>query len=60
MYAMSGMIQMKTPERSHTSRKPQLYGPFAQKSFYLLWIERHTQINYVMSHDVMTSYQDVM
>ena len=30
------------------------------QSFYLLWIERHTQINYVMSRDVMISYRDVM
>ncbi len=52
--------QLKTPERSRTSRDPQLYSPFAPKSFCLLRIERHTQINYVMSRDVMTSYHDVM
>ncbi len=51
---------MKTPERSHISRDPQLYSPFAQKSFCLLWIERHTQINYVMSRNVMTSYCHVI
>ncbi len=35
---------MKTPERSRTSRVPPLYSPFAQKSFCLSWIERHTQM----------------
>ncbi len=54
------LLLMKTPERSRTSRDPQLYSPFAPKSFCLLQIERHTQINYVMSRDVMTSYRDVM
>ena len=37
-------VNMKTPERSHTSRTPKLYSPFAPKSFFLLWIETHTQI----------------
>ncbi len=50
---------MKTPERSRTSRVPPLYSPFAQKSFCLLWIERHTQMHYLMAHDVMTSYRGV-
>ena len=54
------LLLMKTPERSRTSRDPQLYSPFAQKPFCLLWIERHAQINYVMPCDVMTSYRDVM
>ena len=53
------LLKMKTPERSHTSRVPPLYSPFAQKSFCLLWIERHTQMRYLTSRDVMTSYYGI-
>ncbi len=41
---------MKTPERSRTSRDPQLYSPFVCYGL------RDTQINFVMSRDVMSSY----
>ncbi len=37
---------------------PKLYSHFATKSLFLLWIERHTQIHYVMSwrHTVAISH----
>ena len=40
---------MKMPERSRTSHVSQIVQSFCPKVLFLLWIERHTQIHYVMS-----------
>ena len=43
-------FQMKTPERSHTSRISQIVQSFCPKILFWLWIERHTQIHYVTAY----------
>ena len=51
--------KMKTPERSCSYCVSQIVQTFCTKVPFVLWIERHTQIHYVTSGDVMTSYHDL-
>ncbi len=53
----SGLYSMKTPERSRTSCVSQIVLSFCPKVVFLLWIERHTQIHYVMSCNMFTDRQ---
>ncbi len=58
-YYYTEVTVMKTPERSRTPRVSQIVQTFCPKVPFLLRIERRTQIHYVTSHDIMTSYCDL-